>query len=81
MDKTVKGVPCLIDKDVVRESIIEIKNGKSSGLVLEMVKAAGEAVNDMITYLVDQIILKGFIPTEWELSTIANSYKGKYVIL
>ena len=47
----------------------------------ETVKAAGEAFNDMITYLVDQIIVKGFIPTEWKLSTIENSYKGKYVIL
>ena len=36
----------LIDKDMVRESVSKMKTGKAtlpSGLVLEMVKAAGEA--------------------------------------
>ena len=35
------SVPCLIDKDIVKESISKMKNGKAaaqSGLVSEMVK-------------------------------------------
>ena len=51
---------------MVKESISKMKNGKvtgSLGLVSEMVKAAGEAGNDMITDLVNQIIVEGVILT------------------
>ena len=36
-----------------------------------MVKAAGEGV-DILTDLVNQIIVKGVVPAEWECSTIVN---------
>ena len=73
-------VPCLVDKDMIRESISKMKNWKAAGpssLVSEMVKAAGEAGVDMITNLVSQIIVEGVIPTEWELGTVVNCYKWK----
>ena len=56
---TVSRVPCLIDKDMLRESINKIKNGRivgPSSVLLEMVKVAGEVRLDMITDLVNQII-------------------------
>ena len=56
---TVNSVARLIDKDMVRESISQMKNGKTvrpSIVVSEMVKAVGEAEDDMITGLVNQII-------------------------
>ena len=43
---TVNGVPRLIEKGMVRESISQIKNGKTvepSGVVSETVKTSGEA--------------------------------------
>ena len=43
---TITSLPSSIDKDMVRESISKIKNGKAaelSGAVSEMVKTAGEA--------------------------------------
>ena len=43
----------------------------------EMVKAAGEAGVDMITDLVNKIIIEEVIPTVWELGFIVNCYKGK----
>ena len=43
----------------------------------EMVKVAGEAGVDMITDLVNPLIVDGVIPREWELRTIVNYYKGK----
>ena len=49
---TIKNVRHFIDKDMIRESISKMKNGKAagpSGLVSEMVKAAGEAGFDRIT--------------------------------
>ena len=56
---TVNGVARLIGKDMVKESISQMKNGKTvrpSIVVSEMVKAVGEAEDDMITGLVNQII-------------------------
>ena len=58
---TASGVPCLIDKDMVRASISKMKNGNAAGLsrvVSEMVKVAGEAGVDMIADLVNQIIVE-----------------------
>lgn len=46
-----------------------------------MVKAAGEAEAEMISNLVNQITIQGVIPTEWELITIVNLYKGKGYVL
>lgn len=37
---------------------------------------AGEAGIDIISDLVNQVIAERVIPTEWELSTIENCYKG-----
>ena len=56
---TVSRVPCLIDKDMLRESINKIKNARivgPSSVLLEMVKVAGEVRLDMMTDLVNQII-------------------------
>ena len=64
---TVGGVTSLKNKKMVRESITKAKNGKAaarSGLVSEMVKAAGEAEVHIITDLVNQIVLEGFISAE-----------------
>ena len=57
---TINSIPCSIDKDMLRESISKIKNGKAAGLsgvVSEMVKTAGEAVAEMMTDIVNQIIV------------------------
>ena len=39
-----------------------------------MVKVAGQAGGDMITDLVNQIIVEGFISAEWKVSTFVNCY-------
>ena len=60
-----------------------MKNRKAagpSGIMSEMINAAGEVGVDMITKLVNQIIVQGVIPTEWVLSTIVNCYKGKAIL-
>ena len=66
---------------MVREPISKINNGKAArppGLLSEMVAGeAGEAGADMITDLLNRLIAEGVNPAEWELSTIANCYKGK----
>ena len=39
-----------------------------------MVKVAGQAGGDMITDLVNQIIVEGVISAEWKVSTFVNCY-------
>ena len=51
----------------------------SSGVMSEMVNAAGEAWVDMITALVNMIIV-GVIPAEWELSTLVNCLRAKEIL-
>lgn len=77
---TVSNIPCLTDKDMVREAISKMKNGKVAGpsdVVPDMVKAAGEAKVDMIIELVNQIIVELVLPSECEPSFIVNYYKRK----
>ena len=65
---------------MVRESISKMKNGKAAkppDVVPEMVKAAGRARVDILTDLVNHIIVEGAILDEWELSTIVNCYMRK----
>ena len=76
----VSGPAVRVTKKMVEKAVSKMKNGKAagpSGIVSEMVKAAGEVGIDMITNLVNQIIMEGCIPIDWELSTIVNCYKGK----
>ena len=52
---TVSSVPNLIERDMVKESISKPKSEKAaapSGVLSEMVRAAGEARVDMITELI-----------------------------
>ena len=64
---TVSGVPCLIEKDMLKESVSNMKNGKIAGLsrvVSEMTKAARKAVVYMIIDPVNQIIIEEVVPAE-----------------
>ena len=57
---TITSIPCSIDRDMLRESISKIENGKAPGLsdvVSEMVKTAGKAGAEMMTDIVNQIIV------------------------
>ena len=77
---TASSIPHLIDMDMVRVSISKMKNRKAAGpstVVSEMIVAVGEAGVDMITDLVNQIIVEEVIPAECELSIVVNCYKGK----
>ena len=57
-----------------------MKNGKAvgqSGVVSEMLKAAGKADIDVIIDLVNHMIVKGVISSAWEVSAIVNCCKWK----
>ena len=73
---TVSSVPHFIDNGMIRESNSQMRNRKLVA-VLEIMKTTGEAGVDMTTDLVNQIVVEGVVPAEWELSTIVNCYKGE----
>ena len=78
--EAVAGPAIRIEKEMVREAVSKMKKGKAagpSGVVAEMLKAAGETGIEMITNLTNQIVIEGVIPEDWDLSTIVNCYKGK----
>ena len=55
-------------------------SGKAAGpsiIVAEMLKPVGEAGAVEVRDLIEDIILEGCIPTNWQESFIVNLYKGK----
>ena len=76
----VEGPPIPITIDRVKKSISQMKAGKAlgpSGIVVEIIRAAGDMGASMIRNLAAAIILDGKVPSEWEQSFIVGLYKGK----
>ena len=75
-----EGPPITITIDMVKKAISKMKSGKAagpSGIVVEMIKAAGDTGATMIRDLATAIIRDGKVPTDWEESFIVCLYKGK----
>ena len=65
---------------MVKKSISKMKSGKAagpSGIVVEMIKAAGDTGATMIRDLASAIICDGKVPADWEESFMVCLYKGK----
>ena len=65
---------------MVKKVISKLKSGKLAGplgIVVEMIKAAGDTGATMICDLATAIIGDGKVPTDWEQSFIVCLYKGK----
>ena len=76
----VEGPPTPITLDMVKKAISKMKSGKAagpSGIVVEMLKAAGDTGATMIRDLAVSIIRDGKVPADWERSFIVCLYKGK----
>ena len=64
-----EGPPFPITIDMVKKAISKMKSGKAagpSGIVVEMIKAAGDTGATMIRDLATVIIRNGKVPTDWE---------------
>ena len=75
-----EGPPIPITIDMVKKAISKMKAGKAagpSGLVVEMIKAAGGTGATMIRELATAIIHDDKVPTDCEQSFIVCLYKGK----
>ena len=65
---------------MVKKAILKMKSGKAadpSGIVVEMIKAAGDTGTTMIRDLATGIIHDDKVPTDWEENFIVCLYKGK----
>ena len=65
---------------MVLTAISKIKCGKAagpSGIIIEMIKAAGGKFAEELTVLVSRIVAEGIVPSDWNLSFIINPFKGK----
>ena len=81
-ESPVEGPPIPITIDMVKKAISQMKAGKApgpSGIVVEMITAAGDMGASMIRDLAAAVIRDGKIPSDWEQSSILCLYKGKGV--
>jgi hypothetical protein len=64
----------------VKAAVKKMKNCKAagpSGVVADMVKAAGDAGSSWITEICNLVVKEGKIPDDWSKSWMVNVYKGK----
>ena len=76
----VEGPPPPITADLIRKALGKMKGGKAagpSGIIAEMLKAAGEEGIEIVRELVEAVFSSGVIPEDWKESYILNLYKGK----
>ena len=69
-----------ITMEEVRSAIKKMRNNKAagpSGVVADMLKAAGEAGRRWITDICNRVVKEGRIPDDWCKSWMVNVYKGK----
>ena len=73
--------PCeKISVQEVQAAVAKMKNNKSagpSGVVVDMLKAAGDAGSYWVTDVCNAVIKEGKIPDDWCKSWMVNVYKGK----
>jgi hypothetical protein len=77
---TARGTCKLITEGEVRKAMSKMKNGKAagpSGIVAEMLKAAGNDGVQWMTELCNAVIQEGRIPDDWRKSWMTAVYKGK----
>ena len=79
-----EGPPIQITIDMVKKVIFKMKFGKAacpSGVVIEIIRAAGDARATMVRDPAIAIIRDGKVPAEWGQSFIVCLYKKKRDVL
>ena len=80
----VMGPHCLISEEDVAAAIKGMKIGKAAGptgVVSEMMNAAGGFGSRWMTDLINNIVKEGCIPDDWKKSILVPVYKGKVIHL
>ena len=78
-ESPVEGASERITLEMITKATSKMASGKAagpSGIVVEMLKPVGESGAVEVRHLIEDIILEGRIPTDWQESYIVNLYKG-----
>ena len=70
----------LITNEMVLKAISKMKAGKAagpSGIIIEMIEAAGLQLICSLTSLFNSIVYERVVPNDWHVSFIINLFKGK----
>ena len=76
----VEGPPPPITDEMVIKALGRMKSVKAagpSGIIVEMLKAAGSKAIEFLRKLITSVVKHGKIPEDWEMSYILNLFKGK----
>ena len=76
----VQGPMIEITTEMVKAAISKMKGGKAagpSGIIIEMIKCAGDPFVNELKELFNKIVQEGVVPTGWHMSYIVNLFKGK----
>ena len=79
-ESPMEGLPIPITCDMVKKAISQMKAGKAlglSGIVVEMIQAAGDTGASMICDLTAAVICDGKVTSDWARSFIVCLDKGK----
>ena len=74
------GPPPGVSAAQIHKALTKMKCGKAagpSGIIAEMLKAAGEEGAELTRQLVEVVFSSGVIPSDWEESFLLNLYKSK----
>ena len=76
----VEGPAIKIKPEMVSKAISKMKSGKAagpSGIIIEMIKAAGDRAIVYLASLFNHIICIDRVPDDWHLSYIISLFQGK----
>ena len=79
-DEVTEGPLEEVTKAEIRHAIASMKNGKApgpSGLVVELIKGAGETAVQVLRGIFQSILFSGKVPPSWQSSVTIPLYKGK----
>ncbi len=78
--KAVSG-PCeKLTYEEVNKAILKMKSNRApgpSGVVADVIKAAGVSGTTWVTDLCNAVVMEGKIPDDWSKSWMMNVYKGR----
>ena len=80
MENPKEGPAPWLENDAIYTALNKMKDGKAagvSGIVVEMLKASGEAGLELFIKLFNNIVKEEKVPSDWEMSIIINCFKGK----
>ena len=78
-----EGPPIPITIDMVKKAISKMKSGKAvgpSGIVVEMIKAAGDTHATMIRDLATAFIRDGMVPADWEEISLSAFTRARVML-